>query len=143
MSTSASPMSANGTVAGSIAGTGDTYAVRLWSGNKKASIAYPQQRVETSLRWAESDEGIAAWPTGAIGDKIPDEKVKVDHPHGSLRAVRVSMAPTTGEMGPALVIDSISVAAASNGARFVCTNPKGSSASIQPGASTDLNCRKE
>jgi hypothetical protein len=139
--TGMSTMSANGTVASPA--PANSYDVRIWSGNKKAEIAYPQQRVSTSLKWAESDEGIAAWPSGAMNDKMTDKVVKVDHAHGMLRSVRITMDGTTGEEGPALVVDSVSVASAAGAAHYVCADMKASPAKITPGASDDLSCRKE
>ena len=130
------------TMAGSVApSAAGSYDVQVWSGNKRAELPFPSQRVEMSLHWAEADEGIASWNDGFASNTQARQTVHVDHPHGMLHTVRVSLAGDPTQTGPALVIDSVGVTSEANGVRYVCYGGA-KAANIRPGTSSDLGCRR-
>ena len=132
------------TMGGTVAPGGSSYDVQVWTGNKRSDVPFPTQRVAMSLRWAESDEGLASWNEGFASNTQARQTVRVDHPHGMLRAVRVTLDGDPNQTGPALLVDSVGVTSAASGVRYVCVNNGTSAtASIRPGASSDLHCRKE
>jgi hypothetical protein len=124
------------TMGGDVAATGNMYTVQLWSGNKKAQVPFPTQPVNTSLRWAEADEGVIHWNEGFASNTQAKRTVRIDHPHGALHAVQVSLDRDPAGTGPALVIDSVSVSSSS--ATYVCAGT--SPVQIQPGALSELVC---
>ncbi|HEY4129802.1 MAG TPA: hypothetical protein VGM50_04265 [Gemmatimonadaceae bacterium] len=130
-------MGSTTTMGGTLA-PADAYTVHLWAGNKSAEVPFPTQPVAASLRWAEADEGVAHWNEGFASNRQDKQTVRVDHPHGSLHAVRVSLQGDPAGTGPALVVDSVTVSSSTGSPSFVCEDV--SPAKIQPGMSADLGC---
>ncbi len=132
-------MGSSTTMGGNVA-SGDAYTVQVWSGNKKAEVPFPTQPVATSLRWEEADEGVIHWNEGFASSSQAKRMVRVDHPHGPLHAVRVSLDGDPAGTGPALVVDSISVSSSTTAAKYMCAGIQ--PAKIQPGTSMDLSCAR-
>jgi len=131
------------TMGGSVAPAGgQSYNVQVWTGNKQADLPFPTQRVAMSLRWAESDEGIASWNEGFASNTQAHTTVHTDHSHGMLRSIRVTLAGDPTQTGPALVIDSVAVTSTSGGPHYVCVGGA-AAASVRPGSADELHCRRE